>query len=180
MDTDIYDSNVHENIYLLIPLSDSGYQSTQKAAHRCYSSFVNLSRGTKLVVASTMQSHQGRLGLYGPWELFYKTTTLEYHFGPWKLVFSIIDFSFERRSLQLIWVFPPVISAISDFLLAAYPILILARVRISLRKKIGLCLLMSLGVITGACCVVRLATNWENESPDTTWDSVPNWCVLVV
>ena len=68
-----------------------------------------------------------------------------------------------------------VISAISDFMLAAYPILILARVQISLRKKIGLCLLMGLGVITGACCVVRNVINWTNESTDSTWDSVPNW-----
>ena len=42
---------------------------------------------------------------------------------------------------------PPVVSIISDFFLSAFPILILRKVQINLRSKIGLCLLMGLGVM---------------------------------
>ncbi|KAL8956783.1 MAG: hypothetical protein Q9193_005785 [Seirophora villosa] len=40
-----------------------------------------------------------------------------------------------------------VISIISDFFLSAFPILILRKVKISFRSKVGLCLLMGLGVM---------------------------------
>ena len=41
----------------------------------------------------------------------------------------------------------PVISAVSDFTLAAFPILLLHKVHISMSIKIKLCLLMGLGVM---------------------------------
>ena len=40
-----------------------------------------------------------------------------------------------------------VISIISDFFVSAFPILILRKVQISFRSKVGLCLLMGLGVM---------------------------------
>ena len=40
-----------------------------------------------------------------------------------------------------------VISAVSDFALSAFPILILYKVQISLQRKIGLCIPMGLGVM---------------------------------
>ena len=40
-----------------------------------------------------------------------------------------------------------VISAVSDFVLSAFPILILYKVQISLQRKTGLCMLMGLGVM---------------------------------
>ncbi|MCJ1294436.1 hypothetical protein MMC34_005994 [Xylographa carneopallida] len=69
-----------------------------------------------------------------------------------------------------------VISIVSDFFLAAFPILILRHVQINLRVKVGLCLLMGMGVITGCICIARAVLNWENDySQDPTWVSVPNW-----
>ena len=70
-----------------------------------------------------------------------------------------------------------VISIVSDFFLAAFPILILRKVQISLRSKIGLCLLMGLGVITGSLATIRTVLNWQNEPDDPTWASIPNWCL---
>ena len=70
-----------------------------------------------------------------------------------------------------------VISIVSDFFLAAFPILILRKVQISLRSKIGLCLLMGLGVITGSISISRTILNWQNEPYDPTWASVPNLCL---
>ena len=66
---------------------------------------------------------------------------------------------------------------ISDFFLSAFPIVILRKVQISFRSKVGLCLLMGLGVITGALSIVRTILNGQNEPPDPTWDSIPNWYV---
>ena len=70
---------------------------------------------------------------------------------------------------------PKVISAISDFLLAAFPILILYKIQMSLRTKVGLCLLMGLGVVTGACCIVRTVLNWQSEAKDATYGGIDNW-----
>ena len=49
-----------------------------------------------------------------------------------------------RRRLVLTF---PVISAVSDFAFAAFPILILWRVQMALKSKIALCMLMGLGVV---------------------------------
>ena len=70
-----------------------------------------------------------------------------------------------------------VISIVSDFFLAAFPILILRKVQISLRSKIGLCLLMGLGVITGSLSIARTVLNWQNDPNDPTWASIPNLCL---
>lgn len=82
---------------------------------------------------------------------------------------------FTKEQLLQVILAQGIISAISDFVLAAYPGLILIRLKMSIRKKVGLWLLMGLGCITGVCCVVRNVLNWTNESQDSTWDSIPNW-----
>ncbi|MCJ1374253.1 hypothetical protein MMC20_005485 [Loxospora ochrophaea] len=68
-----------------------------------------------------------------------------------------------------------IISVLSDFTLAAFPILILRKVQINLRLKVGLCCLMGLGVITGSICLARTVLNNENVNGDPTWVSVQNW-----
>lgn len=34
---------------------------------------------------------------------------------------------------------------------------------------------MGLGVITGSLSIVRTVLNWQNETSDPTWASIPNW-----
>ncbi|KAL8919524.1 MAG: hypothetical protein Q9208_006716 [Pyrenodesmia sp. 3 TL-2023] len=68
-----------------------------------------------------------------------------------------------------------IISIISDFALALFPIVILWKVQIEMRIKAGLCFLMSLGLMTAACCIVRTVMNWQNVNSDPTWASVNNW-----
>ncbi|KAL9085625.1 MAG: hypothetical protein Q9165_007526 [Trypethelium subeluteriae] len=70
-----------------------------------------------------------------------------------------------------------IISIISDFMLALFPIVILWKVQISTRIKAGLCTLMALGLIcsTGALCIVRTVLNWQTINDDATWESIPNW-----
>ncbi|KAL8835309.1 MAG: hypothetical protein Q9170_003364 [Blastenia crenularia] len=71
--------------------------------------------------------------------------------------------------------FTKVISIISDFFLSLFPIIILRKVQIGFRDKVGLCLLMGLGVITGSLSIVRTVLNGQNVAHDTSWDSLPNW-----
>lgn len=68
-----------------------------------------------------------------------------------------------------------VISVISDFAFAAFPILFLWRVQIDLKTKIGLWVLMCLGFITGACCLVRTVLNNQSVPLDGTYDGIINW-----
>ena len=62
-----------------------------------------------------------------------------------------------------------IVSILSDFLLATFPIIILCNVRINRKLKIGLCILMGLGVITAGCSIVRTVLNWDNTTTDGTW-----------
>ena len=34
---------------------------------------------------------------------------------------------------------------------------------------------MGLGVVTGSLSIVRTVLNWQNETDDPTWASIPNW-----
>lgn len=68
-----------------------------------------------------------------------------------------------------------VISVISDFAFAAFPILFLWRVQIDLKTKIGLWVLMCLGFITGACCLVRTVLNNQSLPLDGTYNGIINW-----
>ncbi len=67
-----------------------------------------------------------------------------------------------------------IISIASDFFLSAFPILILRKVQISFRSKVGLCALMGLGVIAGSLSIVRTVLNWQTETNDPTWSVIPN------
>ncbi|KAF6231633.1 hypothetical protein HO173_010165 [Letharia columbiana] len=82
---------------------------------------------------------------------------------------------FSKGQLERIIISQAIISIISDYFLSAFPILILRKVQISLRSKVGLCLLMGLGVITGSLSLVRTILNYQNVTNDPTWLSVPNW-----
>lgn len=82
---------------------------------------------------------------------------------------------FSKGQLERIIISQALISIISDFFLSAFPILILRKVQISFRSKIGLCLLMGLGVITGSLSIVRTVLNGQNEANDPSWDVIPNW-----
>ncbi|KAL9626857.1 MAG: hypothetical protein Q9204_006987 [Flavoplaca sp. TL-2023a] len=82
---------------------------------------------------------------------------------------------FTDAQLQRIIISQAIISIISDFALALFPIIILWKVQIELRIKAGLCFLMSLGLGTAACCIVRTVMNWQNVNSDVTWASVTNW-----
>ena len=81
----------------------------------------------------------------------------------------------SREAKEGIILAQAVISVVSDFAFAAFPILFLWRVQIDLKTKIGLWLLMCLGFITGACCLVRTVLNNQSVPLDGTYDGIINW-----
>lgn len=82
---------------------------------------------------------------------------------------------FSRGQLERIVLAQAVISATSDFIFAAYPILILWKTQMKLSTKISLCCLMGLGVLTGACCIVRTVLNYQSLPTDITYGGITNW-----
>ncbi|KAL8868803.1 MAG: hypothetical protein Q9174_004741 [Haloplaca sp. 1 TL-2023] len=88
---------------------------------------------------------------------------------------DILATCFTDAQLQRIIISQAIISTISDVALALFPIVLLWKVQIAIRVKAGLCVLMSLGLITAACCIVRTVGNYQNVNSDTTWTSVNNW-----
>ncbi|KAL8640208.1 MAG: hypothetical protein Q9228_002841 [Teloschistes exilis] len=82
---------------------------------------------------------------------------------------------FSKGQLQRIIIAQAIISVTSDFAFAAFPILILRKLQMRLRTKIGLSMLMGLGVITGACCIVRTVLNYQSIPKDFTYGGIDNW-----
>lgn len=66
---------------------------------------------------------------------------------------------FSKLSVEVIINIQGVISVITDFIGAAFPILLLLNAKLHLRTKIALDLLMGLGVVTGTVWIVRTSYN---------------------
>lgn len=67
------------------------------------------------------------------------------------------------------------ISIVSDFSFAAFPIFALWRLTIDFKTKVALWALMCLGFITGTCCIVRTALNGQALPPDESYGGIVNW-----
>lgn len=83
-------------------------------------------------------------------------------------------YCFSKPAVEIIIIIQGVCSILTDFIGAAFPIILLWNARLSLRTKICLNLLMGLGVITGVTCIVRTTYSWEILSDDLTWVGVGN------
>ncbi|KAI4265457.1 MAG: hypothetical protein L6R38_009406 [Xanthoria sp. 2 TBL-2021] len=68
-----------------------------------------------------------------------------------------------------------VISVVSDFAFAALPVFFLWRTQIDFRTKVGLWVLMGLGVLTGFFCLVRTVINNQSFPEDVTYGGIVNW-----
>ncbi|KAI9702004.1 MAG: hypothetical protein M1836_001348 [Candelina mexicana] len=60
---------------------------------------------------------------------------------------------------------------VTDLILSTFPIFVLRRVQINFRTKVGLCVLMGLGIITAICCTVRTVLAGSLLLPDQTWSN---------
>lgn len=72
---------------------------------------------------------------------------------------SVPGHCFSKLSVEVIINIQGVISVITDFIGAAFPILLLLNAKLHLRTKIALDLLMGLGVVTGTVWIVRTSYN---------------------
>lgn len=95
--------------------------------------------------------------------------------GAWDATRQKTTKCFTQGQVQRIIISQAIISIISDFILAGFPIIILRNVQINLHHKLLLCGLMGLGLLTAACCIVRTIMNWQNDHADPTWVSVDNF-----
>ncbi|KAG8534392.1 uncharacterized protein KY384_001237 [Bacidia gigantensis] len=80
-------------------------------------------------------------------------------------------------SLDAIWILiivQGVCSILTDFALAATPIILIRNMKLPKRQKIALNLLMGLGVITALVCIVRTVFSYETKAHDLTWQGIPN------
>ncbi|KAF6217907.1 hypothetical protein HO133_006319 [Letharia lupina] len=81
---------------------------------------------------------------------------------------------FSEQMVMNILIAQRVFSFITDFICAAFPIVLLRNLKIKKQSKIALCCLMGLGIITGGIAIVRTATAWQIKSEDLSWVGVPN------
>ncbi|KAL8693583.1 MAG: hypothetical protein Q9218_001625 [Villophora microphyllina] len=93
----------------------------------------------------------------------------------WDLELKKHSKCFSKGQLQRIIMAQAIFSVVSDFAFAAFPILILRKLQMRLRTKIGLGMLMGVGVITGACCIVRTVLNFQAIPKDYTYGGIDNW-----
>ncbi|KAL8805859.1 MAG: hypothetical protein Q9200_005257 [Gallowayella weberi] len=68
-----------------------------------------------------------------------------------------------------------VISVVSDFAFAVLPVFFLWRTQIDFRTKVGLWVLMGLGVLTGFFCLVRTVINNQSFAKDQSYGGIVNW-----
>ena len=87
---------------------------------------------------------------------------------------AVAGHCFSKPAVEAIVIVQGVISIVTDFIGAAFPVLLLWNAKLRLRTKIALNLLMGLGVITGTVCIVRTSYSWELLSDDVTWVGVGN------
>ena len=83
-------------------------------------------------------------------------------------------YCFPKPAVEKIIIVQGVFSILTDFIGAAFPVILLWNSKLSLRTKVALNLLMGLGVVTGAICIVRTSYSWEILSNDLTWTGVGN------
>lgn len=81
---------------------------------------------------------------------------------------------FSKKVVENIIIVQGVFSILTDFIGAAFPVILLWNAKLNLRVKIALNLLMGLGIVTGIVCIIRTSYSWEILSDDVTWVGIGN------
>ncbi|KAG6986542.1 hypothetical protein G7Y79_00078g099960 [Physcia stellaris] len=61
---------------------------------------------------------------------------------------------------------------ITDVVCAAFPVYIIQKLQMNLRKKVALSFVMSMGLLTAACCAVKVSYLGGIKATDSTWGSL--------
>ena len=75
-----------------------------------------------------------------------------------------------------------IINCVADLITTLLPIPLVMRLKMPLRERIGVCILLSLGVIVTVAGIVRTYYIWQSliNSWDETWFSYPLWICAAV
>jgi hypothetical protein len=70
-----------------------------------------------------------------------------------------------------------IISCVADFLCTILPIPVVLRLRMPLRQRIGVCVLLSAGIVVTIAGVIRTWFIWKSliATFDETWFTYPLW-----
>lgn len=70
-----------------------------------------------------------------------------------------------------------VITCVADFLCTIVPIPVVLRLRMPLRQRIGVCFLLSAGIVVTIAGIIRTWFIWKSliETYDETWFTYPLW-----
>ncbi|KAL9615574.1 MAG: hypothetical protein Q9204_008768 [Flavoplaca sp. TL-2023a] len=79
---------------------------------------------------------------------------------------------FSKDMIANILIAQGVFSILTDFIGAAFPILLLWNVKIKIGSKVAIWLLMGFGVVTSITCIVRTLLTYQIKSKDLSWDAV--------
>jgi hypothetical protein len=104
-----------------------------------------------------------------------------------------------NRPVRAYWVFPPlvngkcldegkvmlgggVVNSASDLLTTVLPIPIVMRLQMPLKQRIGVCILLCLGMIVTIAGAIRTYFSWKSliASYDETWFAYPLWIAAAV
>ena len=89
--------------------------------------------------------------------------------------FEIPHQCFSHNQILQMILAQALISIISDFGLSLFPIVILHKLNMRFKAKLGIGVLMGLGLITGACSIVRTVLNGKSLAQDATYGGITNW-----
>ena len=78
--------------------------------------------------------------------------------------------------IEITGIVSSVFSVFVDLNLAIYPIVIMRRLQMELRKKISICILMGLGVTATICAAFKIPHLRDQTEPDITWAIIPLAC----
>ncbi|KAL8836983.1 MAG: hypothetical protein Q9176_005984 [Flavoplaca citrina] len=79
---------------------------------------------------------------------------------------------FSKNMIANILIAQGVFSILTDFIGAAFPILLLWNVKIKFGSKVAIWLLMGFGIVTSITCIVRTSLTYQIKSRDLSWDAV--------
>ena len=82
---------------------------------------------------------------------------------------------FSRNQVLQMILAQALVSIVSDFGLSLFPIVFLYQLNMKLKPKIGISIVMGLGIVTGSCSIVRTVLNGKALAGDATYGGLTNW-----
>ena len=138
--TMLYNFDAYQSFYLHVPAAHSQHQDGQAWDVCTHGSNGDFQHGLRLLVSRSLQTAWGLLERERSRSLFLKARSHEHHRRSWR-------YAFEDDRIGYVADVFVVLSIITDLICAALPAIFLRNLQISKKTKIGLSLLMGMGVM---------------------------------